>query len=207
MRFQLPPKSLPSSNRGMKTIIPIIILLFALNVLSQEVQPIRILSKVIVSGNKIEMHYEDKVIPLEFENPETFKKTLGTSYSDVLVEGFISYKKTLGDSSQFKPVFIVKNLTIITLNELGKITKPGDLDHFKLQMTPKEYYISPKFPITAEVATAATLTGTFLLMDSLSAQNTDPNGRREINKALIISAGSMATLLFLYEQLSGKTKP
>lgn len=148
-------------------------------------------------------------IPSIPANPEVKRKLEElTDGAEAMMEGHITYEMVSSDDArQLRPYFVIEKILPVSLTELGR-------DAFKVEamaFQPKEsqtlLYAQPTFAVTTEVASAITLTTSLLMMEELTSGSGDPQGRRDLRKALLLSAGSMATLLFVYEQLSGKTKP
>lgn len=124
--------------------------------------------------------------------------------TDAIVEGHIHYQtSTIDNTHNLRPIFVIDSVKLIKLSDLGIGTKVTGENRLRLDQ--KNVIFSPKIiPITTEVSSAIIMTTSLLLMQSLSAGNTTPSGRQDINQALIISAGTMATLLFIHDQLKGK---
>lgn len=125
-----------------------------------------------------------------------------TNKKEALVFGRIDYERN--QDGGLRPVFIIERMTFVTLKELGTIHDSIPEPVFSLDR--QQAFVPYSFPVTTEVASALTLTSSLLLMNSLTAGD-NKDVRNDIRTGLFISAGTMATLLFLYEQLSGKTKP
>lgn len=134
---------------------------------------------------------------------EDVKKKLDSinERKEALVFGRIDYERS--QDGGLTPVFIIERMTFVSLKELGSIHEsiPDPAFSPDKQLA----FVPYTFPVTTEVASALTLTSSLLLMNSLTAGDKDV--RNDIRTGLFISAGTMATILFLYEQLSGKTKP
>jgi hypothetical protein len=125
---------------------------------------------------------------------------------DLLMEGHITYVKDQ-EPNKLRPVFVIEKMRSLSLSDLS----PGSISPEKI-VTPKrvptqELILHPTLKVTPEVASAITLTTSLLLMEELTSGPVDPTGRRELNRALFLSAGTMATLYFIYQQLKGNTHP
>lgn len=128
------------------------------------------------------------------------------SGSEAFIEGHIEYEYVGSDNSgSMHPYFVIEAIHPVSLKEIGEIGNIN-LASARQDIFSSAAYAPLTIPVTAEVASAMTMTTGFLLMESL-ANSGDPAGRRDMTKALIISSGMMATLLFIYEQIEGKTKP
>lgn len=130
-----------------------------------------------------------------------------TSGSEAFIEGYVDYQVTTAEGVHSKaPFLVIKSIHPVSLSELGRMEGLSEdrlmkTMQLRIEKTP---YPAFAFPVSTEVASAITMTSSFLLMESLSSGAGDPSGRRELRKALIISTGVMATLVFLHEQI---TKP
>lgn len=127
---------------------------------------------------------------------------------EAVIQGRIDYEVVSSDGmQQMKPYFIIESIHPVSLKEIGsKLTFTPVADPLISEEQPFTF-IPRGIPVTTEVASAITLTSSLLLMESLSSGSGDPSGRSDLRKAVFISAGAMATLLFIYEQLEGKSKP
>lgn len=127
---------------------------------------------------------------------------------EAVIQGRIEYEVVSTDGmQQMRPYFIIESIHAVSLKEIGiKLTFSPVIDPL-ISDTQTSTFIPAGIPVTTEVASAITLTSSLLLMESLSSGSGDPSGRSDLRKAVFISAGAMATLLFIYEQLKGKSKP
>lgn len=158
-----------------------------------------------------------KVIPFDRTEPLPVKMTdkkiqnLFDSMKqddEAVIQGRIEYEVVSSDGQQqLKPYFIIDSIHPVSLKEIGSKLSFTPLEDPDLSLENTTTFIPRAIPVTTEVASAITMTSSLLLMESLSSGSGDPSGRSDLRKALFISAGAMATLLFIYEQLEGKTKP
>lgn len=125
---------------------------------------------------------------------------------EVIIEGRI-HQETIsyGESKRIHSYLIIDKINKVSLAELGNINFKVPEPKLSLHERP----FSPvAIPVTAEVASAMTLTTSMLLLENLSSSSAaDPEGRRQVRQSIMISAGLMATVLFIYEQLNGSSKP
>lgn len=147
------------------------------------------------------------VIPGAFINKEIEEKLSSISREEeALIEGHIKYRPiSSGEKTSFAPYFSIEAVYPISLNRLGAQDYQAPESNFSF--APMVHDFRPyTIPVTTEVASALQMTTTFLLMESLSSGDGDPSGRRDLQKGLIISAGTMATVLFIYEQFKKGNK-
>lgn len=140
-------------------------------------------------------------IPGVFSSKEVEEKLSSISRDEeALIEGHIKYRPvSSGEKTSFAPYFSIEAVYPVSLNRLGALDY--EAPESKFEFAPINQDFRPyTIPVTTEVASALTMTSTLLLMDSLSSGDTDPSGRQDLRKGLIISAGTMATVLFIYEQ-------
>jgi hypothetical protein len=157
---------------------------------------------------------ENKVIRVEtgdtipvIPGNEEVKKNLNSlsPSSEVFLSGHINYQRNT-ELHELKPFFIISSVKAVSFKDLRPEMKYEEKPQLTFSESP--LIIRPSFNVTTEVASAITFTTSLLMLEDLSSQKgLDPEGRRQIRQALFLSAGTMATLSFLYEQLSGKTKP
>lgn len=160
-------------------------------------------------GTKVFPYDRPEALPVKM----TDKKVQGLFDSmkqneEAVIQGRIDYEVVSADGmQQLKPYFIIESIHPVSLKEIGtKLTFTPVADP-SLSFEETTSFIPQAIPVTTEVASAITMTSSLLLMESLSSGSGDPSGRSDLRKALFISAGAMATLLFIYEQLEGKSKP
>lgn len=142
------------------------------------------------------------IIPGVFSSKEIEKKLSSIAQDEeALIEGYINYRPiSSGEKTSFAPYFSIESVRPVSLNRLSAqdyVAPESSFDFAPMKQDFRPYTI----PVTTEVASALTMTSTFLLMDSLSSGDGEPSGRQDLRKGLIISAGTMATVLFIYDQL------
>lgn len=145
------------------------------------------------------------LIPAAFEN-KNIKESLAQleEGDEALIEGHINYRPQVSpESTSFRPYFVIEAIHPVSLKRLGKIDLTVPESSFIF--APEHQDFRPvTLPISTEVASALTMTSTLLLMDSLSSYDAGQSTDRDLRRGLIISAGTMATVLFIYEQMKGK---
>lgn len=128
--------------------------------------------------------------------------------TEAMMEGHITYEQVTTDSPRhLRPFFVIERIQPLSLADLGEAGRKLPDTPPRVLLTENIIYQPVAFPVTTEVASAITLTTSMLLMEELTSGNTEPEGKRDLRKALFISAGATATMLFLYEQFTGKTRP
>ncbi len=141
-------------------------------------------------------------IPGVFSSKEIEEELSSISKDEeALIEGYIKYRPiSSGEKTSFAPYFSIEAVRPVSLNRLSALDYEAPASSF--EFTPMDQEFRPyTIPVTTEVASALTMTSTFLLMDSLSSGDGEPSGRQDLRKGLIISAGTMATVLFIYDQI------
>ncbi|MFP5384753.1 MAG: hypothetical protein ACLGHN_01650 [Bacteriovoracia bacterium] len=193
-----------------KHLLCLILLTLSPLLLAEEIQRIRTLVRLEKAGNSTHAYmiensrnlptfFKDAMVRKAFNNLE--------EGSEAFIEGYVNYKVSSNDSiKSMEPVFYVESVYPVSLNKLGAVNfsateAPG------AGMMSEKVFEPVSIPVTTEVASAITLTSTLLLMESLSNGGMEPAGQRDLKKALIISSGLMATMLFIYEQIEGKSRP
>lgn len=178
------------------------VFLLSFNLVANELMAVISLEKT-QHGLFMRSHDVDRGIPFKAENDSISEKLKEIEGSrEAIVSGRIDYVQS--PDGGLSPVFVIERLTFVSLKELGNIshTMPEPMFVSGNQLA----FVPYSLPVTTEVASALTLTSSLLLMNSLTAGD-NRDVRDDIRNGLFISAGTMATLYFLYEQLSGKTKP
>lgn len=192
----------------MRSFIYLIFLLFSFHSIASELRALVRIEKT-PSGTQVYRLEKGDHIPSITATPEVKKKwdelTDGT---EALVEGHITYEMiSIEDPRQLRPYFVIEKIFPVSLSALGTDATKVEALSFAPKESQTLLYAKPTFPVTTEVASAIAMTTGLLLLEELTAGTQDPDGQRDLKKTLLFSAGSMATLLFVYEQLSGKTKP
>lgn len=195
----------------MKNIILIIIMVsLAPHLLAEEIQRIRTLVRFEKSGttNQAFMIEKNAFLPTSFKDESTRQAFHGLDEdSEAFIEGYVDYKVKAADSlKSLEPIFIVESVYPVSLNKLGAVNFTPS-QQFEQGFSIEKSFEPTFIPVTTEVASAITMTTTLLLMESLSNGGLEPEGERSLRKALIISSGLMATMLFIYEQIEGKSRP
>ena len=188
------------------TLFSILVLFFAFSAGASET--IRAVVRIESKGDQIHIMRpsHSETIPSVFKT-DSVRKTFETMNAgdEAVVQGYINYEVYKGDNIQdLRPVFVIEEMHLISLSRLSVAGENPDIQSSLVFPAPDNGFSPATIPVTTEVASAMTLTTSMLLMESLSAGSGDPDGRRDMRKALFIGAGTMATILFLYEQLNGK---
>ena len=160
-----------------------------------------------IQGAGIMSTEKDQQIPSIAGNDEV-KSTMALlkEGDEVMIEGRI-HQETIsyGESRRIHSYLIIDKIHKVSLAELGNIKFQVPEPTLSLHERP---YSPVAIPVTAEVASAMTLTTSMLLLENLSSSSSaDPEGRRQVRQSILLSAGLMATVIFIYEQLNGSSKP
>lgn len=191
----------------MKT-IAVIFLIFCTTLSYAQNQDIHVLAKINSVGNQVKVTQQGEQAPflIKLKNPELEKKIKELRPDDeALLVGEIIYEKVAKDSSKLEPVFMIKEIKPVSLNRLGlneyKVDEPNIVfKSINPAYGPKGITVSP------EVSSTIILTGSILLLKSMTATAAEPNVSNTIQNNLIFSAGALATGLFIWDQLKLKKK-
>lgn len=127
--------------------------------------------------------------------------------AEALVVGYIEYQlMTEEDSHKLRPFFVIEEIHPLTLKDLGHDANIVSPEKFLPFDSPTTVYSPPSFSVTNEVISAITLTTSLLMLEDLTAQPKSFIPRQQ-QQRLLLSTGAMATMLFLYDQFKGNTKP
>lgn len=192
----------------MKTFTACLFFLFSLSTFSEtETERVKILVRIEQQNGELRIFRSTNgdVIPGAFANKNLVDELKKLEEGDeVLMEGHINYRPTFSmERTSFKPYFMIESIRPVSLKRLGQINFKLPESSLQLDQVPGEFR-PLTLPVSTEVASALTMTTTLLLMDSLTSDSGDPSGRQDLRRGLIISAGTMATVLFIYEQMKGK---
>lgn len=193
-----------------KIILFTFVSLFTLTSFSAETdQKVRAFMRIenTLAGIQLHLSNAHESIPAVPYNQHVKDQIASLSPGDeVMVEGHIHQEfKNSGDVQTIKSFLIIDSIHGVSLNELGKIEMPA-LDQDNKLYSSVSTYSPSQIPVSTEVASALTMTASMLLLENLSSgPATDPEGRRQVRQAVLLSSGLMASIIFIYEQIkSGK---
>jgi len=153
-------------------------------------------------GTQIYRNQDEAPIP-SIEYNQNVKNQLEAlkNGDEVIVVGHIRYQPSNSlEEASLKPFFIIESVHPISLKTLGMIET--NINEQPLKLEPPKPFSPLTIPVSTEVASAITMTSSLLLVESLgSSSGSNPQGRRDMNRSLIISAGTVATILFIYDQI------
>jgi len=168
-------------------------------------QKVRAFMRIENTMAGIKLHLSDNhesipAVPLD-ENVKSQLADLKAG-DEVMVEGRIHQEiQNSGDLQTLKSYLIIDSIHAVSLKQLGSMEKtdlPQDNKIYSSIVT----YSPSQIPVSAEVATAMTMTTGMLLLENLSSSaSTDPDGRRQVRQAVLLSTGLMASIIFIYEQI------
>lgn len=188
---------------SMKTLL-ILILLFPLFAHAFPEDNVKVFGRIRNTGDSLTLvrSREGDAIPCMLNDPE-LKETISNLNpgDEVLAEGYISYLSTTIEG-EMRPVFIISSLKPISLARLGDVNRGEISEPRAFYPGPGKVYSPMAIPVSAQVATSITMTGSALLLQSLTA-GPHPDVRHELNSGLLLFAGIMATGLFIFEQMIG----
>lgn len=193
----------------MRLFFSFVSLLFLSSLAHSSDGPIRTLIRIGHTGEaqKIFVIKKNGLIPSIPATQEVRKAFLDLSEgSEAIVEGRIHYEPGHLET-QFRPYFIIEKIIPITLSDLGREARSFSFDLQRTEGWQAPVYGPSSIPVTTEVASAITLTTGLMLLEELTSSSGDIPGARDQQRALILSTGAFATLLFIYDQIQGKSKP
>lgn len=192
----------------MKNSIFAFILVFFTN-LTWSDESVRALVRIEKDQQQFQIIHQEtgRPLPVILTNNDLEKKLINANHNDeMVIKGHIIYRPVATlEAQKMTPFLVIEEVYPVSLEALG--LKEYQVPDAKVKNLDFQYRPF-RIPVTTEVASAITITSTFLLLNSLSSNSDlEPAGRNDLRKALFISAGTMATLVFLYDQLTDKTKP
>jgi hypothetical protein len=177
---------------------------------STQTEEIRLMARIKNKGSQIQLVRDNQSAGVKtvLGSPDLQKVIDDFEPGDeALITGHLKYQIKGVEAESTPPVFIISSIKPVSLKRLGIQEKTFVED-------PKAFLISPSpapapktITVTKEVATAITMTASLLMLQDLTAKAGEPGVKKDINTGLIFSAGALATGLFIYEQITGKTKP
>lgn len=172
-----------------------------------ETSQVEVLAKIQKTGDAVRLirSNEGDIIPSVLQDKKLEQVISKLDPGDeALVKGHITYQaQIIEGKTNLRPIFVIESISPISLRRLG------DLEGYSISETAfftkslDSTYSPLTIPITTEVASAITLTTTILLMQSLTANPSQPQGAQQLNSGLFIFAGAIATGVFIYEQIKG----
>jgi len=191
-------------------LIPLIFLLFSLSILAEELAT----SNTLKAYVRLEHSQKDitifspsqKVSIPSIPSTKEIKQQMESlpNGSEVIIEGHIQYLHQSSDvTHRLIPYFVVEKINPLTLKELGQNISISEIESMKPVTMESLVYKPKSIPVSPEVAAAITMTTGFMLMNELTTGN-GPDPQNETRNALFLSAGTMATLIFIYDQIQGQ---
>lgn len=170
---------------------------------SSDTQEVNILAKV----HSVKEAKTQQGIAIELENAGLSEMLSKLSPDDeVLLKGEVRYDPVRVDGKiNMNPKFRIKSIHPVSLKELG-------VTAYKVQDPPlnftSEELNNPRgtIHVTPEVASAITITAAVLLIQDLGGSAETQPTKHEIDRATFLSAGVLATGLFIWEMISKKKK-
>lgn len=191
----------------MRKILFLILLLITSPMLFAEDIPVRAFMK-IQGANQLLSENHGQIPSVSGNDQVKATLELLKDGDEVMVEGRVRQEViSYGDFHKIHSYLIIDQLHKVSLTELGNILYQVPEPQFSAAPVSRSYSPSA-IPVTAEVASALTMTSALMLAEGLSGSaSTDPDGRRQVRQSIFLSAGLMATVIFIYEQISGSSRP
>ncbi len=174
-------------------------------------QDIKLIARIKTVNQQVQIIQNGKKAPIigALNNKKLLKSISHLKAGDeALIEGHIVYEKTPDPELHHKkltPLFIIDSIRPISLSDFGATN--AIVHEQELHIGPEDYLTQRgTLPVSPEVASAITLTASLLLLEELTSKNQVSTLDNNMNTGLIVSAGALATGLFVYEQLKKKTK-
>ena len=122
---------------------------------------------------------------------------------EVMADGHMEYVTSYSDSRiTYTPIFVIEKLTPISLKRLAlaqeRLPEP-QLNQYTIK--PRDY-APGSITTSAQVTSSLILTASVLLFQSLVAPRTGTDLRQDINSGLTLFAGTLATGVFLFDDLN-----
>jgi hypothetical protein len=181
----------------------------AVHALEQQQQEIKLIARIKSMGNKVELVKDQKSAPImtELAKPE-LKKIIDSleTGDEALIEGHLRYRPKGIETETMPAVFVISSIRPISLKRLGHMEGKFIEEPKELMLTDKAPFAPKSIPVSGELIGAITFTASLLMLQDLTSSQASSNPQHQLNSGLIFSAGSLATGLLIYEQISGKKK-
>lgn len=195
----------------MKIILLTLSLLFTFTLVADDLkthQEVRLLTKIKSKGSHILIQRPGGATVTGHLESKELEKSLADLEpgDDALIEGYISYESIVIEGSKsIRPKFTVTSIHPISLKRLGKVDMK-EVDKFRPQDLAPQTFEPKAIPLSSKAINAMLLTASVLTIQSLTTDDSTPQGAQNINTALFLSAGALATGVFIYEQIVNKAK-
>ena len=129
------------------------------------------------------------------------------SGEEAIFRGYVKQEIIHQDGkTEFRPVLVIQSITPISLKLIGQAATGQEEISIAIKESKPEAFAYNPFPVTTEIASAITLTSTVLLMQSLTVNPAEPQMKQQLNSGLVVFAGTLATLMFIFDQLQDNKK-
>jgi len=198
----------------MKKITTFLILLSLFTIkTSAQYEEIKVIARIKAQGKeiKIERGKETSRVNIKLSHKKLLETIKDLKPGDeALMTGHFEYRMKGVEEESSSPIFVIDSIKPISLKRLGEMNQKINektLEEEKVVVFKSEPPFEPKsLPVTGSVASAITMTLGLLMLQDLSVPENEPKARKDLNAGLILSAGALATGVFIYEQIRGKEK-
>jgi hypothetical protein len=166
---------------------------------------VEVLARIKSVGHSLEVirSLEGDAIP-SLLNDKNLEKTLAemTPGEEAIVRGYISQNLTseIEGHAISRPVFVIQEIKPISFNRLRPVIGQDNEQPHPMALSFKTY--APfSLPLSTQVTSTLIMTTSLLLMQSLTAPESQPSGQKGLNSGVIVFAGLMQAGVFLYEQI------
>lgn len=170
-------------------------------------QKIEFLGKIHLQGSGLEISPEGRkeILPAHLSEASLSEVLADmTDGEDAIITGYVSYAPyPLEGETKLRPIFIVESIRPVSFGRLHRIAGPYQLERDWQKDAPAEY-APASLPVSAEVASALTVTTSLLMLQSLTTPQGTPETEQRLNQGLLLFSGAVATGVFIYQQLKHK---
>ncbi len=176
---------------------------------SSKSEEIKLVARIKNKGSEIQLFKENRPagVKTTLANPELQKIINDFEPGDeALITGHLQYHVKGVEAETTPAIFVIDSIKPVSLKRLGIRENTFIEDQKSILISPAPTPTPKTIAVTKEVAAAITMTASLLMLQDLTAKPSEPSVKSDINTGLIFSAGALATGLFIYEQITGKTK-
>lgn len=183
----------------MKTFL---ILFFAtLSITVYSLEQTTVIGKIEKRGNSVRLirSVEGDVIPSMLQDQTLLDAVNGLNTGDeAVVMGHITYLTSVEGATSLSPVFVIESIKPVSLKELGNLSGTR-VEAPLLPLSTVSAYSPSGIPVSTEIASAMTITGSIMLLHSLNTSVVQPQLSQDLNAGLFLFSGALMTGAFIYD--------